>query len=125
VSDDDARRNRSTMVKLGFQLQEVFDLCVDGALVSIQYGSAITGAPGQPVEKGVLLASFTVQRPTKDQAIIGTPSPYANKIEHGVGKYAPLTLKSKQGGFHSVKLTAAGMKRILANAVRRVKAGEP
>ena len=125
MSADDALRNRATVVRLGLQIQEVFDGCVEEALKSIQSGSPITGAPGQPVQSGKLLASFKLERPSRDKAVIGTSSPYAVKIEHGVGKFGPATLRSSRGGFHSVKLTAAGMGRVLAAVMRRVRDGEP
>lgn len=121
MSASDAQRNRQIIANLGVQIDDVFNGVVADALASIKYGSPVTGAPGQPVVEGTLLASWELERPSADVAIIGSDSPYANPIEHGTGKFGPLTLHATTGGFHSVKLTRAGMRRILADRVQRAQ----
>lgn len=83
---------------------------------SIQNGSAISGAPGQPVQTGKLLLSWQLRLDSDTQATIDTNSLYAPAIEDGVGKYGPLTLRASRGGFHSVKLTVAAWPQLIAAA---------
>lgn len=79
----------------------------------------VTGAPGQPVDTGFLRNSWTLSvGPT--EALIQTKAAYARAIEDGVGPYGPLTLRSKVGGFHSVKLTVAGASRLQADVIREL-----
>lgn len=86
---------------------------------SVQFGSEITGAPGQPVDQGVLRASVQLQLDaTTPHASVGSNLEYAPGIEHGVGPHGPLTLRSAVGGFHSFALTVAATDRLLAVAVR-------
>ena len=81
---------------------------------SITVGSAITGAPGQPVDEGTLRASWHEDFESQTRASITTPlgDTYAIPIEEGEGAYGPLTLRSEVGGFHSVAMTKAGFKDI-------------
>lgn len=78
---------------------------------SIAFGSSVTGAPGQPVDTGALRASFRVAFPTPMVAEITTDLDYAPIIEDNV---RGATLRSTVGGFHSVKMTAAGFDRLVA-----------
>lgn len=87
---------------------------------SIQEGSEITGAPGQPVDTGNLRASWQLTFPGEWVAESSTGVEYAPPIEHGVGPYGPLTLRSQVGGFHSVALTAAGADRIVDVVAARI-----
>lgn len=80
---------------------------------SIRIGSAITGAPGQPVKSGDLLASWNVTWMDRWTAIVSSDLIYAHLIEAGIGAHGPLTLRSKVGGFHSVKLTAMNWDKIV------------
>jgi hypothetical protein len=88
---------------------------------SVQIGSPITAAPGQPVDTGNLRASWQVQYHSESEAEISTNVAYAPPIEDGVGKYGPLKLRSAVGGFHSVKLTVAGFPRIVDAALQGAK----
>lgn len=94
---------------------------------SIVYGSPVTSAPGQPVKTGnlrdawvILLTSFG-QRVQCDMV----KAPYAKIIEDGIRAGRQLVLRSKVGGFHSVKLTVAGYELIVRyerRAIERVGA---
>jgi hypothetical protein len=92
---------------------------VHASIVGDESGApdAITGAPGQPVDVGFLKASYILAiGPT--QATITTNAEYAKAIEDGIGPYGPLTLRSKVGGFHSIKQTLAGASALQADVVR-------
>lgn len=80
---------------------------------SMQTGSEITSAPGQPVDTGNLRASIQLTFPSATTAMIGTNVEYAKPIEEGIGPNGALNLRSKVGGFHSRKLTIAGWRRIV------------
>ncbi|HXG70336.1 MAG TPA: hypothetical protein VNJ04_06940 [Gemmatimonadaceae bacterium] len=96
---------------------------VEKAHESIQTGSPITGAPGQPVDTGALRASWQVEYPAANEALISTNLEYAQPIEDGIGKHGPLQLRSAVGGWHSLKMTVAGFQRIVNHVTREV-AGE-
>lgn len=86
---------------------------------SVQFGSEISAAPGQPVDEGALRASIQLQLDaTTPRASVGSNLEYAPGIERGVGPHGPLTLRSAVGGFHSCALTVAATDRLLAVAVR-------
>lgn len=112
------------IAKLGAMTDDVFVGVVGEAYRSIQNGSEITGAPGQPVQTGNLLASWQETYPTPDQGQIATNADYAETIEDGVGRYGPLTLRSEVGGFHSKKLTEAGLPHIVDVVTQRVVRGQ-
>lgn len=119
MSAADEAGNRAMTVHVQTVLREHFlDVCGE-ALRSVQEGSELTGAPGQPVDTGALRASWQLAFPDPDTAIIGTNLVYAAPIEEGVGKYGPLTLRSQVGGWHSVKLTVANIGRIVDAVTRR------
>jgi hypothetical protein len=114
--------------------RDVFTGMVDEAHRSIQEGSEITGAPGQPVGQtrkehgtihlgGTLKASWQRWFPSPTSAMIATNVIYAPAIEHGVGHWGGLTLRSSVGGFHSVALTVAAWQRIADYVVERVRGG--
>ncbi|HXH43300.1 MAG TPA: hypothetical protein VNK51_05550 [Bradyrhizobium sp.] len=115
---DDLNRFSAT---LETRSRDVFVGVVEKAHESIQTGSAITGAPGQPVDTGALRASWQVQYPAADEALISTNLEYAQPIEDGIGKHGPLQLRSAVGGFHSVKTTVAGFQRIVDQVTREVQ----
>ena len=92
---------------------EIFERVVELSYESIANGSNITGAPGQPIDTGDLRSSFQVKRPRPRYASIVTKKAYAPVIEAGERKGKPIVLRSQVGGFHSVKLTIAGMERIV------------
>jgi hypothetical protein len=114
MSAADEAHNRETIVRVGTMLQDLFVGSATEALRSIQEGSELTGAPGQPVDTGALKASWQLVFDDPNHATIGTNLVYAEPIEDGVGKYGPLTLRSSVGGFHSVKQTAANFDRIVS-----------
>lgn len=87
---------------------------------SIQLGSSITGAPGQPVDTGALRASWQLEFETKDAALISTDKIYAPPIEDGIGPHGPLTLRSRVGGFRSVALTIAGFPALVQDEAQKL-----
>jgi hypothetical protein len=120
------------MTEFGKQLQafkkkaykrtdEVKNLVVAEVDRSVRHGSELTGAPGQPVDTGFLKNSWQTVWDTAFSANIFTRTKYARAIEDGTREGVNLTLRSQVGGFHSVKLTVAGYKRIVENAVATVK----
>ncbi len=80
---------------------------------SITDGSPITGAPGQPVDTSFLKNSWQLTFPAPNVAEILTGCAYARTIEDNL---RGATLRSKVGGFHSVKLTRAGFPRLVEAA---------
>jgi hypothetical protein len=94
--------------------RRVIGQSVSLAYRSVTVGSAITGAPGQPVDTSALLHSWVIEWKGPWYAEITSDLPYAHIIEAGIGAYGPLMLRSKVGGWHSLKLTAAGWPRIVA-----------
>lgn len=90
---------------------------------SIVEGSALTGAPGQPVDTGNLRNSWHLSFPEPGVAQITTHVEYAEVIEDGVGRYGPLRLRSAVGGFHSVKMTRMAFSRIVDHAVGTLMSG--
>lgn len=98
---------------------------------SIVEGSAVTGAPGQPVDNGNLINSWQDTFPEDWVGQVATPVVYAPAVEEGQQppyvtsrgtqvNPRPMTLRSAVGGFHSFKLTVAGWRRLLEDVVRRV-----
>lgn len=100
--------------------RDVFVNVVTSARDSIVEGSAVTGAPGQPVDTGNLRGSWQTVLEGPTRALIGTTVDYAGAVEDGVGPHGPRTYgKSGIGGSHSRKLTVAGMQRIVDAEVRK------
>ena len=87
---------------------------------SVKDGSAVTGAPGQPVDTGNLKNSWQLAFPSQLLARLTTNVEYAPGIEEGVGPSGPMTLQSPVGGFHSVKLTRASFQGLVDAVVREV-----
>lgn len=102
------------------KLLNVFLLSVKEVQRSVVEGSAITGAPGQPVDTGNLRASWIDEFRGPLVWQLTTNVVYAPFIEDGANSRGPFTLRSEVGGFHSVKLTAAAWDRIVASAVATV-----
>jgi hypothetical protein len=98
----------------------VFQRLPDLALNSIRDGSPLTGAPGQPVGRGELRDSWTRSDIAPGEVLLSTRLPYARQEEDGIS-YAhggePIQQHAGSGGPHSVKLTAAGMQRLVDQAV--------
>jgi hypothetical protein len=97
--------------------QTVFVNSASAALDSITNGSAVTGAPGQPVDTGALKASYQLTFTSPKRFIITSPLPYALANEDGVNNGRPYIQRSPVGGRHSVALTVLGMQRIVDVAV--------
>ncbi len=91
-----------------------FVAIVGAVYESIVLGSALTGAPGQPVDTGNLRASWQ-QEIQDNRGSVMTNVVYAPQIENGISDRTGkrLTLRSQVGGFHSVKLTRANFQRIV------------
>lgn len=110
---------RAWTLKVETRTQDVFVNTASAALESIRSGSAVTGAPGQPVDTGNLKGSWNLTMESPTTALIQTNVAYAPAIEDGVGPHGPLTLRSTVGGFHSVALTRAGLPRIVDDETRK------
>jgi hypothetical protein len=88
---------------------------------SMTVGSEITGSPGQPVDTGALRASYIPEFIDDHTFQTSSGLPYAKPIEDGIGPHGPLTLRSSVGGFHSRKLTVAGIPAIVAHETRKAR----
>lgn len=106
--------------KVDRRMRDVFVASTVEVEQSVKEGSAVTGAPGQPVQTGHLKNSYTPAFEGPLTWAVTTNVEYAEPIEEGVGPHGPLTLRSEVGGFHSLKLTRAGWPRIVDHAVRQV-----
>jgi hypothetical protein len=119
--------------KVQTRSKTVFANTVSAAHGSITDGSAVTGSQGQPVGQygpgyhegdvgGELKASWQTRFLAPWVAEIVTNSPYAKQNEDGIarpggGQY---TQRSSVGGRFSVRLTIAGLPKLLAAEVRKV-----
>lgn len=106
--------------KLDGKHREVFVDTVTAVQSSIVEGSAVTGAPGQPVDTGTLRASWHTEFESADVATITTNVAYAEPIEDGEGQHGALALRSQVGGFHSVKLTRNGFQALVDDVTAKV-----
>ena len=105
-------------LKVNARARTVFTNVAAATKFSVTDGSAITGAPGQPVDTGNLKGSWQLTFPGPWRADImatgvapdGTPVGYASVIEHNL---RGATLRSAVGGHHSVALTVAGFPRLV------------
>jgi len=115
---DDLARHRARTAE---RVQRVVVRAASDVLASVQVGSSVTGAPGQPVDTGALRASWQLTWPAPAQALISTHLVYARGIEDGIDARTgrSLTLRSTVGGFHSVAKTLAGFPRLVAAIVGR------
>jgi hypothetical protein len=95
--------------------QAVFVGVAAEAKTSIVEGSAITGAPGQPVATGNLRTSWILDFLTATRARISTNVSYAPVIEDNA---RGVTFRNH--GPHSVKLTIAGFDRLVAHVTQRL-----
>jgi hypothetical protein len=92
----------------------VFEGTVDEAFKSIVDGSALTGAPGQPVgETGEIKDSWRVETRGPRRKVITSSHRGAWTIEAGRRLGQKLRLRSSRGGFHSVKRTRKRFRRIV------------
>jgi hypothetical protein len=111
-------------VKTGRLTNDVFVGCTEEVHRSIVEGSEITGAPGQPVDRGILKASWTPQFLDANTWQDTTHLAYAPSIEDLIS-YAnggsPITIRSAVGGGHSVKQTRVSWPRIVEHVTEKVK----
>lgn len=123
--------NREAIVQLGGMFNDLFIGVATEAKRSIQTGSELTGAPGQPVGQygpgyhpgevgGTLRDSWELGFPDADTATISTNIVYAEGIEDLIGPHGPITIRSSVGGGHSVALTVAGLPNIVESEKRRI-----
>lgn len=89
---------------------------------SVVLGSEVTGAPGQPVDEGILRGSWIGEFDSSTSWMLSTNVEYAVYIEDGGNDLGPFTLQSEVGGFHSVKLTRSNWDRIVEFAALRAGA---
>lgn len=125
---DDLDRFYETLLQ---RERDVFVGVVGDVKGSIQEGSAVTGAPGQPVDTGNLRVSYQETYPEEWLGQVATAAEYAESIEEGQqppyvredGTQVtprPMELRSEVGGFHSVRLTRTGFQRLVDAVVRKV-----
>lgn len=119
-------------LKVEARSQAVFLGCVGAVHGSVVDGSGVTTAPGQPRDTGNLAASWQETYPEDLVGQTTTKSEYAPAVEEGQqapyqhyisGKTVtprPMQFRSAVGGAHSVKLTRAGWKPIVASVLREV-----
>lgn len=105
-----------------------------GVKESIVNGSAVTGAPGQPVDTGNLRDSWQLTFESKQSALVSTNIAYAPVIEDNLrSSFNPRgeqperepgrkSIKSIVGGFHSVKLTVGAFDRIVESKLAELSA---
>lgn len=109
------------VVKVMNREEELFRRVVAHVGRSIMYGSNVTGAPGQPVDTGALLASWRKGGDEEAQIVRWfTELYYAPIIEDN---WRGATLRSSVGGFHSVKLTRIAFYRIVHYELRQMNKG--
>lgn len=136
---DDVRR---FSVKIHGQPGEVLEGMVAAMHDSITNGSAVTGAPGQPVDTGFLKNSWQPEvAPDRLSGAVYTNTAYAPVIEYntrtaydpkgerparapGGGANRP-SIKSTVGGHGSVRLTLAGADRLQAVVVAELQGRTP
>lgn len=90
---------------------------------SIVNGSAVTGAPGQPVVSGTLKNSWQLEFESPSVAVISTNVVYARSIEENLRNAKIPRGKPKGstvGGPHSLKLTRVGAGRLIDIEVQKV-----
>jgi|SRR5262245_4567427 len=139
--DDGSRDIEKIKKMLDRRIRDFETQIGDAVLTSIRDGSSITSAPGQPVVTGELRDSFKfVQIGTRLRVFSSLF--WAPFIEEGSrtrqfriagqragllgGLFATkrqLTLRSKRGGFHSVKLTRVNIQPLVDDIVRKVAQG--
>lgn len=117
-------------VKVSTRSRDVFVGTVMAALASVQDGSPVTGAPGQPVDTGNLRGAWQ----SDVQGNVGIVAcnavggrgvdvtPYAEQIEDGISARSgqPIHFRSERGGAHSVRQTVAGMGRLVESVAREL-----
>lgn len=108
--------------RAGQNLRAIFLITVTEVQRSIQTGSPLTGALGQPVQTGNLRDSYQLVFPLPTLAVIESDLPYALVIESGVGRFGPITIRSSVGGIGSIRATRQNFDRIVEAARKQVVA---
>lgn len=85
------------------------------AFDSIVNGSAATGAPGQPVDKGDLKDSWERSSPTPTSRLIASDNGHAVAVEENYGGHA-----YHSGGSHSVAATYTSAERLAEQELRKM-----
>ena len=108
--------------KVDGRIEKLHLRCSELLNESVVEGSSITGAPGQPVQKGQLRGSFQLTFPKRLFSSLLTKLVYAPGIELGKDMRSgkTLSLRSAVGGFHSVKLTRAGWNKLVRMALKEI-----
>ncbi len=106
---------RKFQTKLEFNENALYNGSVQQALRSVQYGSELTGSPGQPKQSGALISSWFLLPEGARRVLIYTESPYALSNEDGIARPGggPYRLRSSVGGRWSVRKTRRGFQRIV------------
>lgn len=108
--------------------QAVFVGAVAEAKSSIQFGSPLTGSPGQPVDQDLLRPSWQTEFEDENNALVSTDKPYAESNEDGIARPGggPYVQRSAVGGRWSVALTRMNIQRIYDDvAARLTEGGDP
>ena len=102
--------------------QEVFVGAVAEVKNSIQFGSPLTGSPGQPVDENILLPSWEAEFEDPNTALVSTSVPWAEQNEDGIARPGggPYVQRSAVGGRWSVALTKAGFQNIVDDVAKRL-----
>lgn len=95
---------------------DVFVNTVSHVHQSIVDGSAVTGAPGSPVDTGNLRDSWQIEFESPTSALVATNVEYAQAVEDNA---RGVTFRNH--GAHSVKLTRAGFDKIVAYEVAQAR----
>lgn len=123
---------REFSVKTERIAHDVFVNSASAVLDSIQNGSTVTGAPGQPVGQygpgyhpgevgGTLKQSWQLEFPSAEKALVSTNVQWAVQNEYGISATdGPYVQRSTVGGRHSVALTRAGWDKIVASEAAKV-----
>lgn len=104
--------------KVTVTTQAVFVNSASRVLQSIQDGSPVTGAPGQPVDTGNLRASWQLTFESPTSALVSTNVEYAPVIEDNIKG-----VRFKNHGPHSVKITRAGLQQIVDYELAQSRGG--
>lgn len=123
-SDDIRRWN----VKVEDVTQAVFVGSVAGVKESIQFGSPLTGSPGQPVDQDILRPSWQSEFTDPHNAVVSTNVPWAPQNEDGIARPGggPYVQRSAVGGRFSVALTRMNYSRIVDDVANKLtKGGDP
>lgn len=111
---------RNIALDLRYREEDCFANIAEHVMTSVLVGSPVTGAPGQPIDTGELIGSWTMT--------MSVPSRYA-KYESSAAHAEIIEtnargakLRSKVGGFHSVAITMANLNKIIAHEAGKIGA---